>query len=390
MITYKQAALIGKADIKIHPEDELGNIVTLLKGIRGKWNGHNYRVPKGFESDGVSTPRLLWPIISPPVHPHTIRGGIIHDWLYRHQPKGWTREDADRMFADVIEEDGLSPIQSELAYTGLRLFGDKAWKENAERLEAEREARKAERLKQKLKHKTIKPLQLKAASEVPMNSTYKEALMLKKADFWNPVTWFESEDEKRRREAAKVLADHKARMEEIDPGYNARQQALRDRDTAIANAVNARIDARLAGKPVPNTNVMLGTTAAGNRDAELMNAAFAAQEAAPDTVPTNRQLAAMNQRGSQKANTAIARATGKPAAGATTQTATASTAKKPAQKTRTAPPPTAQKPAQTKPPVTGRQASQQLIAGNRTPEARKADNSYTAAIRKRDSLGGKR
>lgn len=150
-VQEKVAGVVGKVDIKVHPEDELGNIVTLLKGIRGKYNGLNYRVPKGFESDGVSTPSFLWPIISPPVHPHTIRGGIIHDWIYRHQPKGWTREDADNLFADVIEEDGLSPIQAQLAYAGLRLFGDKAWKENAKRKADELAARKAERLAAKQK-----------------------------------------------------------------------------------------------------------------------------------------------------------------------------------------------------------------------------------------------
>lgn len=145
----KYAASVGKTDIKLHPADELGNIVTLMKGIRGKWHGLNYRVPKGFESDGVSTPKLLWPVISPPVHPHTIRAGIIHDWLYRHQPKKWTREDADKLFAEICEEDGLSPLQTQLAYTGLRLFGGSAWEANADRKAAELEARKMERLSAK-------------------------------------------------------------------------------------------------------------------------------------------------------------------------------------------------------------------------------------------------
>ena len=150
----KRAGLVGKADIQVHPEDELGNIVTLMKGIRGKWHGLNYRVPKGFESDGVSTPSFLWPIISPPVHPKTIRAGIIHDWLYRHQPKKWSREDADKLFADICREDGLSDIQTDLAYTGLRLFGGNAWDANLERKEQELAARKAARIAAKLSAKS--------------------------------------------------------------------------------------------------------------------------------------------------------------------------------------------------------------------------------------------
>ena len=159
----KYASVVGKADIQVHPEDAEGNIVTLLKGIRGKWHGLNYRVPKGFESDGVSTPSFLWHVISPPVHPHTIRGGIIHDWLYRHQPKGWTREAADKLFADVIEEDGLSPIQAQLAYAGLRLFGDKAWEANAAKKAKEQAARRAARVVAKLTTVSGEPQQKAAA-----------------------------------------------------------------------------------------------------------------------------------------------------------------------------------------------------------------------------------
>ena len=159
----KHASVVGKADIQVHPEDAEGNIVTLLKGIRGKWHGLNYRVPKGFESDGVSTPSFLWHVISPPVHPHTIRGGIIHDWLYRHQPKGWTREAADKLFADVIEEDGLSPVQAQLAYAGLRLFGDKAWEANAAKKAKEQAARRAARVVAKLTAASGEPQQKAAA-----------------------------------------------------------------------------------------------------------------------------------------------------------------------------------------------------------------------------------
>lgn len=174
----KVAGIVGKADIKVHPEDDQGNIVTLLKGIRGKWNGLNYRVPKGFESDGVSTPSILWPIISPPVHPHTIRGGIIHDWLYRHQPRGWTREQADKVFRDVIEEDGLTPLQADLAYIGLRMFGDKAWDENAKRRLIERAAQRAKN--KRTNNTEAEAGQVKAASEEHTMITYTQAYEMRK------------------------------------------------------------------------------------------------------------------------------------------------------------------------------------------------------------------
>ena len=116
--------------IDIHTETERGDIITLAEPHVETWRGRTFTVPAGFESDGVSTPRFLWTTISPKVHPQTIRGGLDHDWLYREQPEGWTRKDADQLFFDVIREDGFSPVRARLAYTGLRLFGNKAWNEN--------------------------------------------------------------------------------------------------------------------------------------------------------------------------------------------------------------------------------------------------------------------
>ena len=116
--------------IDIHTETERGDIITLVEPHTETWNGRTFTVPAGFESDGVSTPRFLWSSISPKVHPQTIRGGLDHDWLYRQQPDGWTRKDADKLFLDVIRADGFPPLRAKLAYTGLRLFGAVAWNEN--------------------------------------------------------------------------------------------------------------------------------------------------------------------------------------------------------------------------------------------------------------------
>lgn len=116
--------------IDIHNETERGDIITLVEPIVETWKGRAIAVPAGFESDGVSTPRFLWTTVSPKVHPQTIRGGICHDFLYRKQPTGWTRAEADKMFRDFIIADGFNKTRANVAYVGLRLFGGAAWKEN--------------------------------------------------------------------------------------------------------------------------------------------------------------------------------------------------------------------------------------------------------------------
>ena len=118
--------------IDIHTETNRGDIITTLEDHTETWNGRTFTIPAGFESDGVSTPRFLWTTISPAIHPQTIRGGVDHDFVYREQPSGWTRKDADRLFYDVIRADGFPLVRSKLAYAGLRMFGGKAWKENQE------------------------------------------------------------------------------------------------------------------------------------------------------------------------------------------------------------------------------------------------------------------
>ena len=121
-------------DVEIHKEDENGNIITLKSDLQIDWNGKTFVIPAGFESDGVSTPRFLWISVSPKLDHETIRAGLAHDYIYRTQPEGWTRKQADDMFYDLAREDGLAWIRAEKAYLGLRAFGGKAWNDNKKAL----------------------------------------------------------------------------------------------------------------------------------------------------------------------------------------------------------------------------------------------------------------
>lgn len=121
--------------VSVHAEDERGNVLTLLAPLEFIWRGRIVYVPAGFESDGVSTPRCLWATVSPAIHPQTLRAGIAHDWIYRTQPDGWTRAEADALFHDVAIRDGLPWWPAKKAYWGLRLFGRSAWRDNAKRLQ---------------------------------------------------------------------------------------------------------------------------------------------------------------------------------------------------------------------------------------------------------------
>lgn len=114
--------------VDIHAADDRGNILTTQEELVVQFNGKTLIVPAGFECDGTSVPRFLWSVVSPQIHPETLRAAIAHDYLYRHAPSGWTRKEADELFYDFCRADGLSWAKSQYAYWALRIFGGAAWK----------------------------------------------------------------------------------------------------------------------------------------------------------------------------------------------------------------------------------------------------------------------
>ena len=121
---------------RIHREDERGNVFTVLYPYRVNFGGKSFLVPRGFESDGASVPRLFWRVVFPNSDSHATTAGICHDWIYRTQPADWTRGEADRMFLALLIEFGTPIHQALAAYRAVRLFGGIAWRENGKLLEA--------------------------------------------------------------------------------------------------------------------------------------------------------------------------------------------------------------------------------------------------------------
>ena len=113
--------------IDIHHADENGDIITLQEDLSVTWHEKNVTVPAGFKCDGASIPRFLWSSVSPAIDPRTLRGAVVHDYLYRTAPENWNRKEADDLFYDLIREDGLGWWKSQKAYWGVRMFGSSSW-----------------------------------------------------------------------------------------------------------------------------------------------------------------------------------------------------------------------------------------------------------------------
>lgn len=105
-------------------------------------------VPEGFVYDGASVPRWLWTVTGITPDGLIRAAALLHDFIYRYKgwlPKGsyqmfdentqqwkdlsapWPRKSADRLFARVMRESGVSAFRRRLAYRGVRLFGWFTW-----------------------------------------------------------------------------------------------------------------------------------------------------------------------------------------------------------------------------------------------------------------------
>ena len=110
--------------VEVHRADERGNVFTLLEPLQYG----ELTVPAGFESDGASVPRFFWRLVFPPGDSQALRAAILHDYIYREQPMGWNRADADNLFYTVLVADGVPVWRARLAFWGVRLFGGNSWK----------------------------------------------------------------------------------------------------------------------------------------------------------------------------------------------------------------------------------------------------------------------
>lgn len=94
-------------------------------------SGARFTVQEDFETDLASIPRFLqW---LPHLHPNgrCRRSAVLHDWLYARpqwNPQNLTRQQADEIFREALQAEGLSRRTATVYYWAVRLFGGRAWR----------------------------------------------------------------------------------------------------------------------------------------------------------------------------------------------------------------------------------------------------------------------
>lgn len=108
-----------------------GNIKLIQEFTVYVWvdEGINLRVdvPAGFESDGASIPRLLWPVIGPPMGESHLVPAIVHDYLCTQAKTYPQRVIGDAIFFWLLRKHEVPYWKRSLMYVAVRLFGRFMW-----------------------------------------------------------------------------------------------------------------------------------------------------------------------------------------------------------------------------------------------------------------------
>jgi hypothetical protein len=82
-------------------------------------DGEVIPVPAGAQSDGASTPAVLWPTL-PPFGEYW-KAAFLHDYLYRETEL--PKDECDTIFKEAMESLGVSALDITTLYEGVHLFG---------------------------------------------------------------------------------------------------------------------------------------------------------------------------------------------------------------------------------------------------------------------------
>jgi|JI10StandDraft_1071094.scaffolds.fasta_scaffold121561_1 hypothetical protein len=115
--------------------DANAKIWILLADYQVDFKGFSITAPANFKFDLASVPRAFWWAIAP--NELSIVAPLIHDLLYKYSgklPKNlvtpyreFTRKQADEIFLNLMEQEGVSVWRRVIAYHAVRTFGEAAW-----------------------------------------------------------------------------------------------------------------------------------------------------------------------------------------------------------------------------------------------------------------------
>ena len=113
-------------------EDTELNDIVLLDDIIfiDKKRGFKLIVRKGFRCDGGSVPQSFWTTIYDPYATRALLSFILHDALYASRL--FQRDESDTILLEFLMELGSCWLKRNKIWSGVRIWGDRAWNDRTE------------------------------------------------------------------------------------------------------------------------------------------------------------------------------------------------------------------------------------------------------------------
>lgn len=85
-------------------------------------------VPKGTKTNGISSPRFIWPYIGPTSDAFKI--SVVHDYLFSRTCKyqNITNKQADEIMLEGMKELGIRFVKRQMIYRSLQAFSWTCWR----------------------------------------------------------------------------------------------------------------------------------------------------------------------------------------------------------------------------------------------------------------------
>lgn len=109
--------------------------VEIKAELDGELMQFQVNIPKNFEFDLASVPRILWSTLA--LHELGIVAPLVHDYLYgntgRYSPAAspLSRKAVDQVFRFLMQQENVATWRWRAAYQGVRLGGWTAWRRYA-------------------------------------------------------------------------------------------------------------------------------------------------------------------------------------------------------------------------------------------------------------------
>ncbi|KID56194.1 hypothetical protein JF50_18135 [Pseudoalteromonas luteoviolacea] len=114
---------------RISHSNKLNNAYELVEDFAYEHDCKVHWVPKFFQYDGASIPKVAYYLVGTPFNPRYMQAALVHDWLYHTHELD--RAVADHLFYIMLRQSGVRHSTATIMKYAVELFGRWYWHNDA-------------------------------------------------------------------------------------------------------------------------------------------------------------------------------------------------------------------------------------------------------------------